>query len=245
MPPLAPISASVSPVKTAHSLSPKSCGWSRWIRCIAYVSRSSLKSERETEPKTSCCSSGPSERTRSSGGAWPSWGALSALSKSSRNMGSEYLYIGLMRSRSSSVKKRREPTSAIGRKTLRCESSDSCSCDDSSSLALILLADALSSLSESMSFLFSRMLPSDSASSVSSRCSIPSSSILSWSSAASSVDFFDSSSGCSCWMVRPSSCSSRPDAVTEKLTSETSDDTSAGSSGCGLRVVRNMRNDSL
>ena len=34
-------------------------------------------------------------------------------------------------------------------------------------------------------------------------------------------------------------------AVTEKLTSDTSDETSGGRSGCGLRVVRNMRNDSL
>ena len=92
--------------------------------------------------------------------------------------------------------------------------------------------------------------------------------IFSSSSAASSVDFCCSSSGCSCWMVIPSSWPSRPDSVTcgnmgdagcemwghatggdleaglgltEKLTTVMSEATSGGVAGAGLRVARKRR----
>jgi len=45
------------PESSSHSCSPKRCGLSRWTRCTAYVSRSRLKSDRETLPKTSRVSS--------------------------------------------------------------------------------------------------------------------------------------------------------------------------------------------
>ena len=160
-------------------------------------------------------------------------------------MGREYLYIELMRCRSRRVKKRSEPVFAMGRKTSRCPSSESCSWDDSKSFSWIATEADLSVLSESMSALFSSRLPSEAARSSSSFCSMPSSSILSLSSAASSAIFCCSSTGCSCWMVTPSSCSSRPASVTEKLTSEMSDATSGGRSGVGLRVARNMRKPSV
>ena len=69
--------------------------------------------------------------------------------------------------------------------------------------------------------------------------------IFSSSSAASSVDFCCSSSGCSCWIVMPSSWPSSPERVTVKLTSQMSAAASGGRSGLGLRVTSSMRKFSL
>ena len=259
---------STCPEKTAHSPSPKSSGRRRWTKCIAYVSRSFLKSDRETWPKTNRSSSGPSERVRCAACACWSSGAASAFRKSERSIGSENRYIVLMRSRSSSVKKSFEPTRATGRYTSRWASSENWSSALSLSFSLIDCDFVLSSFNESISFLFSKMFPSELDSSSNSCCSIASSWIFSSSSAASSVDFCCSSSGCSCWIVIPSSWPSRPDSVTcgnvgnagcemwghatggdleaglgltEKLTTVMSDATSGGVAGAGLRVARKRR----
>ena len=166
---------STCPEKTAHSPSPKSSGRRRWTKCIAYVSRSFLKSDRETWPKTNRSSSGPSERVRCAACACWSSGAASAFRKSERSIGSENRYIVLMRRRSSSVKKSFEPTRATGRYTSRWASSECWSSALSLSFSLILCDFVLSSFSESISFLFSRMFPSELESSSNSCCSIASS----------------------------------------------------------------------
>mmetsp|Transcript_24194 Transcript_24194/g.61286 ORF Transcript_24194/g.61286 Transcript_24194/m.61286 type:complete len:474 (-) Transcript_24194:733-2154(-) len=233
-------------VKRLQSASANSCGASERARCSAKVSRSSLMSERATAWYVRCCRSTARPLIRSCAPPPPPpTGAASEALKRRRKPGSENWYMWLSRRRSTSAKKTAEPITATGRYTSRWRSSETCSSVDCLSFSEMVFDLALVSLSDSSSALFSRMLPVEVASSLSSSRSRSSRCTLSSSSAASSALFCDSSSGCSCWMVRPSSCPSSPPRVTEKLTSVTSAAESGGRSGVWLRVARISRNESL
>mmetsp|Transcript_21789 Transcript_21789/g.58702 ORF Transcript_21789/g.58702 Transcript_21789/m.58702 type:complete len:218 (-) Transcript_21789:2070-2723(-) len=104
---------------------------------------------------------------------------------------------------------------------------------------------ALVSSRDSMRVRFSRMLPVLVASSSRSFFSSCSSCTLSSSSCCRSWLLWLSSSGCSCWIVRPRSWPSSPPRVTEKLTRVTSADVSGVIVGAWLRVVSMRRKLSL
>jgi len=78
-----------------------------------------------------------------------------------RKLPSEYWYMVLMLCRGCRQKKRREPASAKGRKTLRCRSSSSAAFSEPSSDAWISVALDLAARSDSSRAVLSRMLPVD------------------------------------------------------------------------------------
>ena len=132
----------------------------------------------------------------------------------------------------------RDPRMATGRYMRRCSSRDFCSRVDSSRDSDMVLLLTLASFSDSRSSLFSKMFPWD----VARVCRSIFSRDASWSLRSSSCFrrelFCCSSSGCSCWMVSPRSCTSSPNSVVVKFAIVMRDAASGGIVGAEARVIR-------
>mmetsp|Transcript_39653 Transcript_39653/g.122610 ORF Transcript_39653/g.122610 Transcript_39653/m.122610 type:complete len:214 (-) Transcript_39653:630-1271(-) len=180
--------------------------------CTPKVTRSSLKRARLTAVTTSETSVLLSLAILASVSESSSASAR-ARRKRLRNMASENWYMWLRLRKSLMRKKAALPFAASGRYTSRFSSSSTERVLDFSRASSIVCAFVLSWLSDSMSVLFSSSDPFDVARSRSSESSSSASCSLRPSSCFSSSTFCCSSSGCSLWIVTPSSCPSRPPRV--------------------------------
>mmetsp|Transcript_10834 Transcript_10834/g.24568 ORF Transcript_10834/g.24568 Transcript_10834/m.24568 type:complete len:291 (+) Transcript_10834:2343-3215(+) len=135
--------------------------------------------------------------------------------------------------------------SDIGLYTSRCWSKAFCRSSESASALALSMLLALVSLSPLIRTWFLRMLPSLLASCCSRLRSSSASLSLRSSSFLSRILFCSSSSGFSCWIVRPSNCPSRPERVTLKFTIVTRAAQSGSTRICELRETRKRRKESL